>query len=86
MSRGPVWINVNYFFIEALRRVKRLDLAYKLAEETVELILGHADIYEYYNPDTGAPPPKAAPIFGWSAALFIDLALKLSHGELERVT
>lgn len=82
MWRGPVWINVNYFFVEALARVGRPDLARTLAEETLELVLAHDDIYEYYNPDTGAPPPKAAPIFGWSAALFIDLALRLSRGEL----
>lgn len=82
MWRGPVWINVNFFFVEALRRIERPDLARKLAEETLALVLGHNDIYEYYNPDTGAPPPKAAPIFGWSAALFIDLAIQLSQGEL----
>ncbi len=82
MWRGPIWINVNYFFIEALERVGRLDLARKLAEETLQLMLAHNDIYEYYNPDTGAPPPKAAPIFGWSAALFIDLAIRLSEGKL----
>ena len=45
-------------------------------------MLAHNDIYEYYNPDTGAPPPKAAPIFGWSAALFIDLAIRISQGKL----
>jgi glycogen debranching enzyme len=36
----------------------------------------HADLFEYYDPDTGNPCPKAAPIFGWSAALFIDLVLQ----------
>jgi putative isomerase len=82
MWRGPVWINVNYLFVEALQRVKRPDLARKLAEETLQLVMNQPDIYEYYNPDTGAAPPKAAPIFGWSAALFIDLAIRMSQGEV----
>jgi glycogen debranching enzyme len=82
MWRGPVWININYLFVEALRCNKQHPLARKLAEETLALVLGQDDIYEYYNPDTGEAPPKAAPIFGWSAALFIDLAIKLTQGEL----
>jgi glycogen debranching enzyme len=82
MWRGPVWINVNYLFVEALRRVNQPALARKLAEETLGLVLKQNDIYEYYNPDTGAPPPKAAPIFGWSAALFIDLAIQVSQNQL----
>lgn len=82
MWRGPVWINVNYLFVEALLRIQRRDLARKLAEETLALVMSQNDIYEYYNPDTGAPPPKAAPIFGWSAALFIDLALHVSQGQI----
>jgi putative isomerase len=82
MWRGPVWININYLFVEALARVGQRDLARRLAEETLQLVLAQDDIYEYYNPDTGAAPPKAAPIFGWSAALFIDLALQVSRGEI----
>lgn len=80
MWRGPVWININYLFVEALQRIKRPALAQKLAEETLALVLEHNDIYEYYNPDTGLPPPKAAPVFGWSAALFIDLAIRVTEG------
>ncbi|WP_029214410.1 amylo-alpha-1,6-glucosidase, partial [Kallotenue papyrolyticum] len=82
MWRGPVWINVNYIFIEALKQVGRPDLARRLAEATLQLVLGQPDIYEYYHPETGAAPPKAAPIFGWSAALFIDLALQVAQGAL----
>jgi len=36
----------------------------------------HNDIVEYYSPLTGEVSPKAAGTFGWSAALFIDLALQ----------
>ncbi|MFN8471130.1 MAG: trehalase family glycosidase [Anaerolineae bacterium] len=79
MWRGPVWINVNYFFVEALRRVGRSELAAELRHKTLDLMLRHSDIYEYYSPLTGKRPPKAAPMFGWSAALFIELAIQETH-------
>lgn len=76
MWRGPSWMNINYLFIEALFRVGQPDLARRLRRETLALIQRHPDIYEYYNPLTGERPPKAAPIFGWTSAVFIDLALQ----------
>lgn len=79
MWRGPVWANVNYFFIEALRQIQEFDLADELRRRTLELIMSQADIYEYYNAETGQPPLKAANIFGWSAAVFIDLAIQASQ-------
>jgi putative isomerase len=36
----------------------------------------HDDIYEYYNPLTADHPPKAAPIFGWTSASFIEMAIQ----------
>jgi hypothetical protein len=40
------------------------------------------DDYEYYHPETGDPPPNAASVFGWSSAVFVDLAIKASRGEI----
>lgn len=82
MWRGPVWININYIFVEALKRTGYLSLAETLAEQTLQLVMSQSDIYEYYHPETGEAPPKAAPMFGWSAACFIDLAIRQSRGEL----
>lgn len=82
MWRGPVWININYIFVEALQRTGYRGLAGELAEQTLRLVMGQGDIYEYYHPITGEPPPKAAPMFGWSAACFIDLAIRMSRGEI----
>ncbi len=79
MWRGPTWVNINYLFIEGLVRCGYLDLARQLRDRTLDLIMRHGDIYEYYNPATGDPPPKAAPIFGWSSAVFIDLAIKAAQ-------
>lgn len=82
MWRGPVWININYIFVEALQRNGLRAQAQDLAERTLRLVMGQNDIYEYYHPATGEPPPKAAPMFGWSAACFIDLAIRMSRGEI----
>jgi glycogen debranching enzyme len=76
MWRGPTWVNVNYLMIEGLQRTGYVDLARELRRRTLDLICLHDDIYEYYQPQTGAVPPKAASIFGWSAAVFIDLAIQ----------
>lgn len=79
MWRGPVWANVNYFFVEALRNMGKNDLAADLRERTLQLVMGQDDIYEYYNPETGVPPSRAANIFGWTSAVFIDLAIQASR-------
>jgi glycogen debranching enzyme len=78
MWRGPVWANINYFFVEALRQVDEHDLAHTLREKTLELVMSHPSIYEFYNSETGLPPNTTADIFGWTAAVFIDLAIQAS--------
>ncbi|MFN2139575.1 MAG: amylo-alpha-1,6-glucosidase [Candidatus Promineifilaceae bacterium] len=86
MWRGPVWVNINYFFIEALRQLGEMDLARQLRDKTLNLIMSHDSIYEYYNALTGVPPDTAADVFGWTAAVFIDLAIQASReaaGETE---
>lgn len=80
MWRGPTWVNINYLFVEALQRVGRADLAVQLRQKSLDLVMQHNDIYEYYDPLTAERPPKAAPIFGWTSAVFIDMALQESNG------
>ena len=79
MWRGPTWINVNYLLIEGLDRAGRPADARELRKRTLELVAGQPDFYEYYDPRTGAKGPKAASTFGWTAALFIDLAIQASR-------
>jgi putative isomerase len=81
MWRGPVWANINYFFIEALRQLGEHALARSIRHKTLDLIMSHQNIYEYYNADTGEAPAKAADIFGWTAAVFIDLAIEATQDE-----
>jgi putative isomerase len=81
MWRGPVWVNINYIFIEALRQVGEPALARTLLEKTLDLVMSQPSIYEYYNSETGEPPTTAADAFGWTAAVFVDLAIQASHNE-----
>jgi glycogen debranching enzyme len=76
MWRGPAWVNVNYLLVEGLKNSGFIDEAKKLRRVTLEKLMSFPDFYEYYNPLTGMPGKKAAPVFGWSAALFIDMALQ----------
>ena len=79
MWRGPVWANINYFMIEALKRIAEPELAVQLRDKTLELIMSNAGIYEYYNAVTGKPGQAAMPVFSWTAAVFIDLAIQASE-------
>ena len=79
MWRGPTWVNVNYLLIEGLQRSGYADLARELRRRTLDLICCRDDIYEYYHPVTGENPPTAASMFGWSSAVFIDLAIQAAQ-------
>jgi glycogen debranching enzyme len=83
MWRGPVWANINYFFVEALDQVGERELACTLRDRTLQLIASQPSIYEYYNAETGQPPETSADTFGWTAAVFIDLAIQASQEENE---
>ena len=78
MWRGPTWVNINYLLIEGLRNAGYPKVSRELRRRTLDLIGAQKDIYEYYHPITGEKPPKAAAIFGWTSAVFIDLAIQAS--------
>lgn len=84
MWRGPVWANINYFFIEALQRIGRDDLAVELREQTLEMIASQPGISEYYDSLDGTAPPSSIPAFGWTSAVFIDLAIQASRTQAEK--
>lgn len=79
MWRGPVWLNVNYLLVDGLRRSGFTATADELHRRTLAMVRDAGGLYEYWNPLTGARAPRATSGFGWSAALFIDLATDPSH-------
>ena len=78
MWRGPVWINTNALIIEGLRSSGYPIEAASLARRTLELVIHGGGPHEYFNPLTGLRAAGATTAFGWSAGLFIDLAVQLS--------
>jgi glycogen debranching enzyme len=74
MWRGPVWLNVNRLLVEGLTRSGYAAEAAALRRRTLEGALAYPDFREYYNPLSGMPPERAAPMFSWAAATFLDLA------------
>jgi len=84
MWRGPVWANINYFFVEALQKIGQVELAAQLRERTLEIIASQPGISEYYDSSTGVAPKTAIPAFGWTSAVFIDLAIQASRETNEK--
>jgi glycogen debranching enzyme len=82
MWRGPVWINTNALLVEGLRASGHAERARALAEQTVALVIHGGGPHEYFNPLTGQKAATATTAFGWSAALFVELAVQLSGGEV----
>jgi hypothetical protein len=69
--RGPVWIIMNWFLIEGLRRYGYIDLAEIIEEDTVGIIEA-AGFREYYDARDGSGCGSSD--FSWSAALALELS------------
>lgn len=76
MWRGPTWVNTNWLLVEGLSRSGRRNAAVALAERTLAMVVDAGGAFEYYHPLTGGRPPRAVPAFAWTAALFLDLAVR----------
>ncbi|RPI89727.1 MAG: glycoside hydrolase [Chloroflexi bacterium] len=68
--RGPVWIIMNWFLIEGLRRYDYDDLAETIRQDSLGLIEANG-FREYYDVRDGSGCGSAD--FSWSAALAIEL-------------
>lgn len=79
MWRGPVWVNTNWLVATGLRARGLVTEAERIERSTLALVAGHGP-NEYFRPDSGEKPPRATTVFGWSAALTVDLAVRLSAG------
>lgn len=78
MWRGPIWVNTSMLVAEGLEASGYPERARELREQTVALVIHGGGPHEYFNPQTGQKARTATTAFGWSAALFVDLAMQLS--------
>jgi glycogen debranching enzyme len=83
MWRGPVWLNTNWLLVEGLVRSGCPAAAEVLAQRTLAMVVAAGGAFEYYHPFTGRRAPHAAPAFGWTAALFLDLAVRYAPPDLD---
>ncbi|MFT4297425.1 MAG: hypothetical protein QM582_18640, partial [Micropruina sp.] len=77
MWRGPVWLNTNLLLATGLRAHGFPDLAAEVEASSLWLVENGGPC-EYFDAGTGAPAPGAVPFFGWTAAIYVDLAVRLS--------
>jgi glycogen debranching enzyme len=79
MWRGPVWININTLLVEGLSVSGQPERSRALMEDTLRLVAHGGGPHEYFNPLTGEKAATATTSFGWSAALYVDLAVRASR-------
>lgn len=76
--RGPVWIIMNWFIIDGVRRHGYHDLADVIRRDTLDLIES-AGFREYYDARDGSG--CGSDDFSWSAALALELSINSLTGE-----
>ena len=79
MWRGPVWVNINTLLVEGLAVSGHPERSRELLEKTLQLVAHAGGPHEYFNPFTGEKAATATTSFGWSAALYVDLAVRASR-------
>lgn len=79
MWRGPVWVNTNWLLVRGLRTQGRDAEAEALREATLAMVSAGGGPHEYFHSGTARKSPGATTCFGWSAALFLDLAVEAAR-------
>lgn len=75
MWRGPVWANTSYLVAEGMQACGHERLAQELRAGIMKMIETAGPV-EYVNASTGQRCEGAASAFSWSAALYVDLAVR----------
>jgi len=79
MWRGPTWINVNYMMVEGLERSGYPVVARELRRRTLDLVMQHSDIYEFYHRNPPNPAPMPPPCSDGLRPCSLTLALDASR-------
>jgi putative isomerase len=77
MWRGPSWVSINYLLMEGLDRSGYPDIADEICKRTLAILSEQFGDYDLNS--IGKPQITNAPIYGWTAALFIELAIRASR-------
>jgi hypothetical protein len=80
MWRGPVWVNTTYLVAEGLDRCGRGEVAERLRAALLDGVERAGGPVEYANPFTGRRCRTATTAFAWSAALYLDVAVREARG------
>src|SRR5699024_7404951 len=75
MWRGPIWVNTAWLVIQGLRGQGADELADQLTENVLDLVVHAGGPSEYFNPEHGRKARTATVLFGWSSALFVEMAV-----------
>ncbi|RMB61698.1 amylo-alpha-1,6-glucosidase [Tessaracoccus antarcticus] len=81
MWRGPVWVNINWLVARGMRQQGFAAAADALERETLEMATLSGGPHEYFNPMDASKPPRSTTCFGWSSALLVDMAVRLSSAD-----
>lgn len=76
MWRGPIWVNTAWLVIQGLRVQGEDELADRVTENVLDLVMHAGGPSEYFNPDEGRKAKTATVLFGWSSALFVEMAAR----------
>lgn len=78
MWRGPVWVNINWLVARGMRQQGFEAAADVLERDTLAMAARSGGPHEYFNPTDASKPAGSTTCFGWSSALLVDMAVRLS--------
>ncbi|MDO8587709.1 MAG: trehalase family glycosidase [Armatimonadota bacterium] len=75
--RGPVWPNIAWIMVETLEAYGFEKEGKVATNRLLDMMMRHDELYELYSSRSG--DPSGCPGYGWTCAVFMDLARKSSR-------
>ena len=73
--RGPVWMNIAWMMVQTLDAYGYEKEAEEATSRLLDMMTRSDELYELYSSADGRP--KGCPGYGWTSAVFMDLAKKV---------